>query len=355
MKKIYPFLFAILFITLSCETNDNLLPENEADTQDNMSVDMSNFEAVFDSQPPSRRDHRCATMDLLKEDLKEDPSLRARMYDIEYNVKKYLQEKEEIVSNGDYRTADPDIDVKPINDGLGFITIPVYVHVIYKTAKQNISYSQITSQIAVLNNDFKNKNYTGLPARFKNDVTSMGFRFVLKKVFRYKNNSVPFKDNNRFKRNYKAKTPNTHLNIWVTPLKNETLGFATFPGAKAWKDGVVIQPQYFGTKGYVEAPFDRGRTATHEIGHYVGLYHVWGDAVKDKDGCKLDDEIKDTPNSQVPYFGCDKNESTCGTVDMNMNFMDYRDDRCLTIFTDGQRNKARSYFRKGGFRASMIK
>ena len=100
---------------------------------------------------------------------------------------------------------------------------------------------------------------------------------------------------------------------------------------------VVILHSAFGTTGTAAAPFDRGRTATHEIGHWLNLYHIWGD---DGTGCNGSDEVDDTPNCAGPNTGfltfpsisCDNGPDG----DMFMNYMDYTDDACMCMFTAEQ-------------------
>ena len=127
-----------------------------------------------------------------------------------------------------------------------------------------------------------------------------------------------------------------YLNIWVCHLQ-DLLGYAQFPGGPMHTDGVVIDYRAFGTGGTAEAPFNLGRTATHEVGHWLNLFHIWGD---DGMGCAGTDQIDDTPNQAGPNTGspgfprvtCDNGPDG----DMFVNFMDYVDDRCMVMFTIGQ-------------------
>jgi hypothetical protein len=128
-----------------------------------------------------------------------------------------------------------------------------------------------------------------------------------------------------------------YLNMWVCQLGGGLLGYATFPGAPAEIDGVVILHSGFGTTGTAKAPFDRGRTATHEIGHWLNLFHIWGD---DGSGCYGSDEVDDTPNAAGPNFGRPSfPHVTCSNGpdgDMFVNYMDYTDDAGMFMFTAGQ-------------------
>jgi hypothetical protein len=145
-----------------------------------------------------------------------------------------------------------------------------------------------------------------------------------------------------------------YLNIWVCNLFGRSLGYSSLPGGPDDKDGIVIQYDVFGTTGNIRAPFDKGRTATHEIGHWLGLMHLWGDAT-----CG-DDHIDDTPRQKSYNSGCPSfpHTSTCSinsNGDMFMNFMDFTDDGCMSMFTHGQVNEMRSQFAAGNARNSFLK
>ncbi len=117
--------------------------------------------------------------------------------------------------------------------------------------------------------------------------------------------------------------PEKNLNLWVCALSNGILGYAQFPGGPAATDGVVIDYRAFGTTGTAEAPFNLGRTATHEIGHYFNLRHIWADT----EDCSGSDYVADTPNAAGPNYGTPAFPSvSCGNGphgDMFMNYMDY--------------------------------
>jgi hypothetical protein len=129
-----------------------------------------------------------------------------------------------------------------------------------------------------------------------------------------------------------------YLNIWVCELENNVLGFASFPGTIANSDGVVINYKAFGRFKNTIAPYNFGRTATHEIGHWLNLLHIWGD---DNGACSNDDAISDTPkqansNTRCPSFP--KTDACTDTAPgiMYMNYMDYTDDKCMSFFTNRQ-------------------
>lgn len=148
-----------------------------------------------------------------------------------------------------------------------------------------------------------------------------------------------------------------YLNIWVADFDDGTLGYSTFPADFAINpnvDGVVIETTSMGRTDNVTVPFDKGRTATHEIGHWLNLRHIWGDA-----NCG-DDFVGDTPQQQTQNLQCPgfPHASPCsgnGTNgDMFMNYMDYTDDACMNIYTNGQRLRGRAIFAAGGPRTAFL-
>ena len=130
--------------------------------------------------------------------------------------------------------------------------------------------------------------------------------------------------------------PESHLNLWVCALSGGVLGYAQFPGGPAATDGVVIDYRAFGSKGTAQAPFDRGRTTVHEIGHWLNLRHIWGDT----EDCSGSDFVADTPNAAGPNYGKPRfPRISCANGpngDMFMNFMDYVDDAAMLLFTPEQ-------------------
>ena len=146
--------------------------------------------------------------------------------------------------------------------------------------------------------------------------------------------------------------PRSYLNIWVCNLVSNLLGYSTFPGAAQNKDGVVIRTDVFGPNNY--SAYNLGRTTTHEIGHWLNLKHLWGDA-----DCG-DDGVDDTPKQKTYNNGCPsfpETKNACGsntTGDMFMDFMDFSDDACMQMFTKGQRQRMRDLFAEGGPRSSIL-
>jgi Pregnancy-associated plasma protein-A len=222
------------------------------------------------------------------------------------------------------------------------VTIKTVVNVLYKTEDQNISQQQIDSQIAALDKDFRatNSDKSQTPAPWRGLVTDTRVKFSLVKVVRVKTDVDGFSHDDGVKR---ASTggvapfnPTTHMNIWVCALTGGLLGYAQFPGGPSSTDGVVINYRAFGTMGTAQAPFNKGRTATHEVGHYFNLRHIWADTPD----CGGSDNVADTPNCAGPNFGTPAwPKVSCNNGpngDMFMNYMDYTDDAAMFMFTTQQ-------------------
>jgi hypothetical protein len=236
------------------------------------------------------------------------------------------------------RRRDTGLDVKRVR----VATIKTVVNVVYRTADQNVSDAQIKGQMAALNRDFRatNPDKSQTPTPWKGLVTDARIEFKLVKVTRTKTSKTGFTFDDGVK---KASTggiapfsPKTHLNLWVCALTGGLLGYAQFPGGPVGTDGVVINFQAFGTSGTAQAPFNKGRTATHEVGHYLNLRHIWGDTPD----CSGTDMVADTPNCAGPNFGTPTFPVvTCNngpSGDMFVNYMDYTDDGAMFMFTPEQ-------------------
>jgi len=222
------------------------------------------------------------------------------------------------------------------------VTLKTVVNVVYKTDAQNISDAQIASQFRAMNKDFRatNPDKSGTPAPWKGLVTDSRIQFKLVKITRTKTAANGFTFDDAVK---KASTggiapfsPATHVNFWVCALTGGLLGYAQFPGGPPATDGVVINYQAFGTNGTAQAPFNKGRTATHEVGHYFNLRHIWADTPD----CSGSDMVADTPNAAGPNFGKPAfPHVTCNNGpngDMFVNYMDYTDDAGMFMFTAQQ-------------------
>ncbi|MBC6489985.1 hypothetical protein BC349_03325 [Flavihumibacter stibioxidans] len=246
------------------------------------------------------------------------------------------------------------------------IVIPVVVHLI-NGEKLGITNDQVFSQIDALNRDFNGKNadLANVPERFLQLVAKTSIRFELARVdpsgkasngiVRKESSLESFRMDDRIKFSSKGGDdawPRDHyLNIWVGSLVNGIQGYSSLPGAPAELDGIVLSHTVFGTinKGL---RFNMGRIAVHEVGHWLGLKHIWGD-----DYCG-DDGIDDTPKQKSYNRGCPSGIITsCGTDtngDMYMNFMDLTDDACMFMFTRGQMKKMRAAFEQGGARNALL-
>ena len=222
------------------------------------------------------------------------------------------------------------------------VTIKTVVHVVHNTDEQNIATAQINSQIAAMNKDFRatNPDRSQTPNPWKGLVSDARIQFKLVKVTRTRTSQAAFTHDDGVKRSNTGGIaplePKAHLNLWVCPLSGGLLGYAQFPGGPVATDGVVINYRAFGTSGTARPPFNKGRTASHEVGHYLNLRHIWGDTPD----CSGSDVVADTPNCAGPNFGTPTFPVvTCNNGpngDMFMNYMDYVDDAVMVMFTTQQ-------------------
>ena len=302
----------------------------------------------------------CATMDVLAEDIKDNPGQAKKYDDVEKHTKEFVEKSNNGNGNDKVSNGAGTPSTQATASTSYTVTIPVAVHVLYYSAQENISLAQIQSQIDVLNKDFSNTNAdrTLLPGAFASLPANMNIRFTLNvvDVDRKASSKSSWGTRNAMKSSQKGgtnpKDPAHYLNIWICNIGGGILGYAQFPGGTASTDGVVIGPQYFGSTGYLAAPYDKGRTATHEVGHWLNLRHIWGDA-----SCG-NDLVADTPTQQSANYGCPTfPHVTCGNGangDLFMNYMDYTDDACMYMFTNGQKTRSQSIFSPGGARASFV-
>ena len=232
------------------------------------------------------------------------------------------------------------------------VTIPTVVHVVHKKPKENISDSQIRSQIDALNRDFRatNPDTAKVPDPWKGLVADAKIKFQLATrdpdgkrttgIVRVQTDRDSFGPGDAVKRSRSggsdAWPSDAYLNLWVCTLGNQLLGYAQFPGGPKATDGVVVLNTAFGTEGTAAAPFNKGRTLTHEVGHWLNLRHIWGDTLD----CSGGDRVPDTPNCEGPNMGKPPYPSvSCSNGphgDMFMNYMDYVDDAAMFMFTAGQ-------------------
>jgi hypothetical protein len=293
----------------------------------------------------------CAAQDVLDYQLKNDPSLALRRNEIEQFTQNFVAAHKN----------DSDAKFRLVN---GSIEIPVVVNVLYRTDAQNVSDAQIQSQIDVLNKDFNAQNADfNNPSPYDDVKANVGITFVLDAVVRKQSQRGKWSQFDQFMKydRYSGVTPTsptTKLNIWVVneiynPNQNNSsiLGYAQFPGGSPSTDGVVIGYKYFGTVGTAVKPFNLGRTTTHEVGHWMNLRHIWGDA-----NCG-NDQVDDTPTMDSPNFGkpIPGLRSTCtgNPLEMYMNYMDYVDDDAMYMFSNGQKSRIDATFAENGPRASF--
>jgi hypothetical protein len=270
------------------------------------------------------------------------------------------------------------------------VTIPVVVHIIHNGEPVgtgiNISDNQIISQMEVLNEDFRrlNDDRFNTPSTFEPVAADIEIEFALAVrdpeglptdgILRVDGNRSLWElsDNNLLK-SQSYWPSDDYFNIWVTDLGSSYLGYAQFPistlqgleGASnnALTDGVVIDYFTFGSKlkipsAILHSSYDRGRTVTHEVGHFFGLRHIWGDG-----GCSVDDFCNDTPLASQDHVNLSDctfpGPNTCSTdvpdlPDMFQNYMDYTDDVCMNIFTLDQKTRMRTVLDNSPRRASLV-
>ena len=305
--------------------------------------------SVTGAEPPKQR--TCGAMQEHQHLLETDPSFRKNQVALEHACQARLRSAA-VARVAPYK-------------------FTVVVHVVHNPASpaEKISVAQVNSQIAVLNRDFRatNPDKSKTPAVFSGLVADPMIEFVLatkdpaghattgitftethETSFSDRGNPVKFKS----KGGISAWNTKKYLNIWVCTLSESLLGYAQFPGGPVKTDGVVILNTGFGTNGSAAAPFNLGRSATHEIGHFLNLRHIWGDTPD----CSGSDLVADTPNAEdsnfgkptFPHVSC----SNGPNGDMFMNYMDYVDDDSMFMFTPGQ--VARMHTTLDGPRKSLV-
>ncbi|MBK8682811.1 MAG: M43 family zinc metalloprotease [Chitinophagales bacterium] len=261
---------------------------------------------------------------------------------------------------------------KQNNTGAGrsgeVIVIPCVIHVVYKNATENITDEQAYSQIEALNLDFRrlNPDASETPAEFASVASDLEIEFCIATVDPEGNptngivrvsTAVPsFSTSDDIK--YTASggsdawPADEYLNLWCGDLGSSLLGYAQFPGGADATDGVVVNYTAFGTEGTVIAPYNLGRTASHEVGHWLNLLHIWGD---DGGGCGGSDFCDDTPNQAGENYGCPTYPlaDDCSESVQFQNFMDYTDDACYNMFTEDQKSRAQALFAPGGARYDL--
>lgn len=284
--------------------------------------------------------NRCSTNEKMEAVLKNDPAAQRRYETAQARILEY----ERKLKQGTLRQS------------ATVYTIPVVVHILYQNSNQNVPASVVYEQLQILNQDYRrtNPDASNIPATFASLQADSEIEFCLATrdpngnpttgITRRQTNIANIGNTNNY---YSTSAggqdswdPSRYLNIWVCEIDGSTLGFTYQPGvAPAAYDGVVIDYRFFGVTGAL-APYNGGRTTTHEVGHWLGLQHIWGSG---NGGCTTDDGITDTPLQNASYGGCPNHpQSSCGSNDMFMNYMDYVNDNCMNTFTEGQKLRMRA-------------
>jgi hypothetical protein len=307
----------------------------------------------------------CGSVDDLKEQIRRNPQVAQNQEAIERFTEEFARRKQ-AAGAGRVEAAAPPVTYN----------VPVVVHVLWSSNENNISDAQVLSQIAVLNRDFQfgNADTGSVPAAFKALRGNARIQFCMAQrdptnapttgIVRRRTAKTFFTTAANDAKSTAADGDDTwdasqYLNIWVVnEIRSggrEILGYGQFPGGAAATDGVVIGYKYFGTTGTARAPFNRGRTGTHEVGHYFNLRHIWGDEPL----CAADDLVGDTPLQGPQNYGCPTfpKFDTCTKGPngiMFMNFMDYTDDACMYMFSIGQVTRMQATLTGGGAHNSLI-
>lgn len=293
--------------------------------------------------------HRtCATVEFNELQMQQNPEFRENRKRIEEFTKNYTH-----------------------SEGRLLVTIPVVFHVVYNTAQQNLSDAQILSQLAVLNQDYARLNLDTnlIPAVWKPIAANTQIQFCLAQrdpngnptsgITRTSTSVTAFNGSADQRIFFTAQggqdiwDRDRYLNIYTCNLGGGLLGYAQFPGGNPQTDGTVNLFSAVGTVGVVNPPYDKGRTVTHEVGHWLNLFHIWGD----EPDCNQDDEVSDTPLQGNSSSGCPTYPTTDACQPnspgiMFMNYMDYSNDACMYMFTNGQSTRMNAAL--NGPRASLL-
>lgn len=301
---------------------------------------------------------KCGTMHNYNKLLENNPNISANRLQVEQAAKNWAD------NNPNYKKT--------------VATIPVVFHVVYNPSipAQNVPDSIIYSQLQVLNDDYRRTNADAINTRpeFDSLATDLEIQFCLANVdpngnFTTGINRVTTTANDfsfsPFDNKVKSDTTggvnpwpaSDYLNIWVCDMYYNgsplVLGYAQFPGDNPATDGVVLTYQHTGYRPWdtVANPANLGRTASHEVGHYFGLRHIWGDG-----DCDSTDYVTDTPNAAAASQQiCTLTNNTCDAAvaepywngydppDMLENYMDYSTDACMNMFTKGQKDRMWSF------------
>ncbi len=312
MKKVTLASLITVFIVFACQKNDGV--------KETPAEDVSSTSEVIGRQ--------CAADEVLQKQIAEDPQRAAFLDELEKQTRLY---------NG-----------RSASRSAGTLYLPVVVHIVHTNA-YIVTDVQIQSQIDVLNKDFNKTNSelansgVYLAGYNYNNVANCDIEFYVKQIVRKQTTLTSFGSNDAVKKTSQGGSDPVNatimLNLWVCDLSSGLLGYAQFPGGSAATDGVVVDYQAFGTTATypMYTAFNLGRTATHEVGHWVNLRHIWGDR-----RCG-DDLVGDTPQHDGSNGGCPTTTHTSKCAgkprEQWMNYMDYTDDRCMYMFSGGQKTR----------------
>lgn len=293
--------------------------------------------ASFTQETARITTEKCATMQRLDQRLQRNPALRARFQQQQESFNRLMMQRS-LSTNKEARAQ-------------AITTIPVVFHILTPNSSA-VTDAQIQAQLDTLNKDFfgTNGDSVTIPAHFKSLFGKSSIQFCLAQrtpdgetttgIIR-KTSSASFSVNDEMKHastgGSDAWNTNAYLNIWICTLSGGILGYATFPDdGSPSEQGVVVD--YRSLPGGSLTQYNGGKTLTHETGHYLNLYHIWGD---DNGTCTGTDFISDTPNQGDASNGCSSgiktdNCTTTGNGVMYQNYMDYSYDQCLVMFTSQQ-------------------
>lgn len=313
----------------------------------------------------SEHTQRCGTMEALAHKVSLDESIIERQQALETFTAKYIEQR----SNSS--------ELKEMET---LVTIPTVVHILASNSNTltNISDEQVVSQIEATNLDLRRLNVDAADTRAIFEAVAADFEIELclaqqtpeglptNGIVRYSTDKTEFfttEDDAKFTAEGGADAwdPTRYFNVWVVNKievspsnSSEILGYAQFPDSGPLETyGVVMAYYCFGTMGIVSPPNHLGRIFTHEVGHCLNLRHIWGDG-----DCEVDDAVTDTPRAGSPNWGCPSTVDTCedenDLPDMTENYMDYTNDVCQNMFSEGQKARARALFAPGGLKEFLI-